>query len=238
MFARLIRRDLAALNAVHSGQFVSNFLYDATLMRDALTQGVAAIFLEAVQLVVYAGRDALSATGSLASLSLLALPLRRLGDGAAGRLDAPRRHPRHAARPAICPSCCPKRWTGGASSRPMAWKRTASERVACAAVAARLQDPAEGGAAARRRGARRPTSSSALVIAAGAVRAPASRSCTASSRSTPLPASSPRCCWRSSRCATSASSGPPPRPASPRPTASSPSSMRSPRIVDRPGASR
>ncbi|HEY4076934.1 MAG TPA: ABC transporter ATP-binding protein [Rhizomicrobium sp.] len=53
MFGRLIRRDLADLNAVHSGQFVSNFLYDATLMRDALTQGTAAIFLEAVQLVVY-----------------------------------------------------------------------------------------------------------------------------------------------------------------------------------------
>jgi subfamily B ATP-binding cassette protein MsbA len=53
MFSRLIRRDLADLNAVHSGQFVSNFLYDATLMRDGLTQGMAAIFLEAVQLVVY-----------------------------------------------------------------------------------------------------------------------------------------------------------------------------------------
>ena len=53
MFDRLIHRDLADLNAVHSGQFVSNFLYDATLMRDGLTQGIAAIFLEAVQLVVY-----------------------------------------------------------------------------------------------------------------------------------------------------------------------------------------
>ena len=53
MFSRLIHRDLADLNAVHSGQFVSNFLYDATLMRDGLTQGMAAIFLEAVQLVVY-----------------------------------------------------------------------------------------------------------------------------------------------------------------------------------------
>ncbi len=53
MFARLIRRDLADLNAVHSGQFVSNFLYDATLMRDGLTQGLAAVFLETVQLVVY-----------------------------------------------------------------------------------------------------------------------------------------------------------------------------------------
>jgi subfamily B ATP-binding cassette protein MsbA len=53
MFSRLIHRDLADLNAVHSGQFVSNFLYDATLMRDGLTQGIAAIFLETVQLVVY-----------------------------------------------------------------------------------------------------------------------------------------------------------------------------------------
>jgi len=50
MFARLIHRDLADLNAVHSGQFVANFLYDATLMRDAITQGVAAIFLESVTL--------------------------------------------------------------------------------------------------------------------------------------------------------------------------------------------
>jgi subfamily B ATP-binding cassette protein MsbA len=53
MFHSLVRRDLADLNAVHSGQIVSNFLYDAQLMRDALTQGLAAIFLEAVQLVVY-----------------------------------------------------------------------------------------------------------------------------------------------------------------------------------------
>src|SRR5262249_17091164 len=46
MFAGLIHNDLAALNAVHSGQFVSGFLFDATVMRDALSQSVAAIFLE------------------------------------------------------------------------------------------------------------------------------------------------------------------------------------------------
>ena len=66
MFARLIRRDLADLNAVHSGQFVSNFLYDATLMRDAITQGVAAIFLE----LVSAGRS----TGLCADQRLAAWP--------------------------------------------------------------------------------------------------------------------------------------------------------------------
>jgi subfamily B ATP-binding cassette protein MsbA len=73
MFGRLIRRDLADLNAVHSGQFVSNFLYDATLMRDALTQGVAAIFLELVQLFVYIG-IVLASDWQLGLMSMLALP--------------------------------------------------------------------------------------------------------------------------------------------------------------------
>ncbi|MBW8707658.1 MAG: ABC transporter ATP-binding protein [Alphaproteobacteria bacterium] len=73
MFGRLIRRDLADLNAVHSGQFVSNFLYDATLMRDGLTQGIAAIFLEAVQLVVYLAYVLIS-DWQLGALALIILP--------------------------------------------------------------------------------------------------------------------------------------------------------------------
>ena len=73
MFARLIHRDLADLNAVHSGQFVSNFLYDATLMRDGLTQGMAAIFLEAVQLVVYLAYVLVS-DWQLGVLALIILP--------------------------------------------------------------------------------------------------------------------------------------------------------------------
>ncbi len=73
MFSRLIRRDLADLNAVHSGQFVSNFLYDATLMRDGLTQGLAAIFLEAVQLVVYLAYVLIS-DWQLGALALIVLP--------------------------------------------------------------------------------------------------------------------------------------------------------------------
>ena len=55
MFHSLVRRDLAALNAVHSGSFVSNFLYDATLMRDAITKGVAGVALELVTLVGLVG---------------------------------------------------------------------------------------------------------------------------------------------------------------------------------------
>jgi len=74
MFSRLIQRDLADLNAVHSGQFVSNFLYDATLMRDGLTQGLAAIFLEAVQLVVYL-TYVLVSDWQLGVLALIILPV-------------------------------------------------------------------------------------------------------------------------------------------------------------------
>jgi len=73
MFSRLIRRDLADLNAVHSGQFVSNFLYDATLMRDGLTQCIAAVFLEAVQLVVYLVYVLVS-DWQLGALALIILP--------------------------------------------------------------------------------------------------------------------------------------------------------------------
>ena len=73
MFGRLIRRDLADLNAVHSGQFVSNFLYDATLVRDALTLGVAAIALELVQLGFYIAYVMFS-DWQLGLLAILALP--------------------------------------------------------------------------------------------------------------------------------------------------------------------
>ena len=55
MFKSLIRSDLTELNALHSGQFISSFLYDATLLRDAFTLAVAAIFLEAVSLVLFLG---------------------------------------------------------------------------------------------------------------------------------------------------------------------------------------
>ncbi|HEX4304121.1 MAG TPA: ABC transporter ATP-binding protein [Rhizomicrobium sp.] len=54
MFDHLIRRDLASLNAVHSSQFISTMLYDATQMRDAITRGVAALGLETTQLFFFA----------------------------------------------------------------------------------------------------------------------------------------------------------------------------------------
>jgi len=51
MFASLVHDDLARLNAVHSGKFISNFLYDATQLRDAITRGVAAAVLELLTLI-------------------------------------------------------------------------------------------------------------------------------------------------------------------------------------------
>jgi subfamily B ATP-binding cassette protein MsbA len=74
MFDSLIRRDLASLNEVHSGQFISNFLYDAMLMRDAITKGVAAIGLEVVQLAGLAALMLFQAW-KLALLSVVVLPL-------------------------------------------------------------------------------------------------------------------------------------------------------------------
>ncbi len=74
MFHKLIRRDLSALNSIHSGQFVSNFLYDATLMRDAIAQGIAAGAIEFVSLIIYAG-IMLKADWKLGLIAMLVLPM-------------------------------------------------------------------------------------------------------------------------------------------------------------------
>jgi len=73
MFRSLVRRDLSSLNSLHSGQFVSGFLYDATLMREAFTLGMAAIFLEAVSLVLLLGY-ALWVNWQLCLVALVATP--------------------------------------------------------------------------------------------------------------------------------------------------------------------
>jgi subfamily B ATP-binding cassette protein MsbA len=73
MFKSLVRRDLSTLNSLHSGQFVSGFLYDATLMREAFTLGMAAIFLEAVSLVLLLGY-ALWVNWQLCLVALVATP--------------------------------------------------------------------------------------------------------------------------------------------------------------------
>ena len=51
MFDALMERDLTSLNAAHSGQYMSNFLFDANLMRDAVAQGVSTVALQTVLLI-------------------------------------------------------------------------------------------------------------------------------------------------------------------------------------------
>jgi subfamily B ATP-binding cassette protein MsbA len=52
MFASQIKLDLASLNDVHSGELVSKFLYDATLLRASINRGVAGLGREFVTLIV------------------------------------------------------------------------------------------------------------------------------------------------------------------------------------------
>lgn len=74
MVRSLIRLDLQQLNDVHSGQFISNFLYDATLLRDAIIRGVAAIAKEFLSLVFLAA-VMIYQDWRLTLLSLIVLPI-------------------------------------------------------------------------------------------------------------------------------------------------------------------
>jgi subfamily B ATP-binding cassette protein MsbA len=73
MFDSLMARDLASLNAVHSGQLVSGFIYDTTQMRDAIAQGISAVALESMQLLFFAA-VMFYQDWQLALISILALP--------------------------------------------------------------------------------------------------------------------------------------------------------------------
>lgn len=51
MFRSQIRLDLGSLNAIHSGEMISKFLYDATVLRNAIIRGVAGLGKEIVTLI-------------------------------------------------------------------------------------------------------------------------------------------------------------------------------------------
>jgi subfamily B ATP-binding cassette protein MsbA len=83
MFNSLVRLDLADQNAVHSGQYVSRFLYDATLLRESINKGAAGIGRELLLLVFLAGLM-IYQNWRLAFLSVVIIPViayaaRRLG---------------------------------------------------------------------------------------------------------------------------------------------------------------
>ena len=74
MVRSLIRFDLQQLNLVHSGQFISNFLYDAALLRDAIIKGIAAIAKELLSLIFLAA-VMIYQDWRLALLSVVVLPI-------------------------------------------------------------------------------------------------------------------------------------------------------------------
>lgn len=74
MFNSFIRFDLDKLNAVHSGQFVSQFLYDATLLRESVTKGIAGIGKELLSLIFLAG-VMISQNWRLSVISVIVLPI-------------------------------------------------------------------------------------------------------------------------------------------------------------------
>ncbi|MGN6516724.1 MAG: ABC transporter ATP-binding protein, partial [Rhizomicrobium sp.] len=51
MFKSQIRLDIGGLNAVHSSEMISKFLYDTTLLRNAITRGILAMGREILTLV-------------------------------------------------------------------------------------------------------------------------------------------------------------------------------------------
>jgi subfamily B ATP-binding cassette protein MsbA len=83
MFHSFILFDLEKLNAVHSGQFVSKFLYDATLVREAVSKGISGLGKEFLSLLFLAG-VMITQNWRLAIISVVMLPVigfaaRRLG---------------------------------------------------------------------------------------------------------------------------------------------------------------
>ncbi|HEY2444993.1 MAG TPA: ABC transporter ATP-binding protein [Rhizomicrobium sp.] len=74
MFASQVRLDIATLNEIHSGELVSKFLYDATLLRGAITRGVAGLGKEFVTLLVLAA-VMIYEDWQLALISVVLLPL-------------------------------------------------------------------------------------------------------------------------------------------------------------------
>ncbi len=74
MFHSFILFDLEKLNAVHSGQFVSKFLYDATLVRESVSKGISGLGKEFLSLIFLAG-VMISQNWRLAIISVVMLPV-------------------------------------------------------------------------------------------------------------------------------------------------------------------
>ncbi|HEY4264007.1 MAG TPA: ABC transporter ATP-binding protein, partial [Micropepsaceae bacterium] len=74
MAQSMVGFDLKTLNAVHSGAFISNFLYDATLLREAVVKGILACGKEIISLILFAALM-LYQNWRLTLISLVVLPI-------------------------------------------------------------------------------------------------------------------------------------------------------------------
>src|SRR5882762_9778547 len=74
MVRSLIGFDLGRLNLVHSGQFISNFLYDATLLREAITKGISGAAKELLSLL-FLGSVMIYEDWRLSLLAVVVLPI-------------------------------------------------------------------------------------------------------------------------------------------------------------------
>jgi subfamily B ATP-binding cassette protein MsbA len=74
MFRSQVRLDIAMLGANHSGELISKFLYDTTLLRNAITRGVAGLGKELVTFIALVA-VMLYQDWKLALISVLLLPL-------------------------------------------------------------------------------------------------------------------------------------------------------------------
>jgi subfamily B ATP-binding cassette protein MsbA len=74
MVRSLVAFDLGRLNLVHSGQFISNFLYDATLLREAITKGISGVAKELLSLL-FLGSVMIYEDWRLSLLAVVVLPV-------------------------------------------------------------------------------------------------------------------------------------------------------------------
>ena len=74
MVRSLAAFDLGVLNAVHSGQLISNFIYDATLLREAITKGISGIAKEFLSLL-FLGSVMIYQDWRLSLLAVVVLPI-------------------------------------------------------------------------------------------------------------------------------------------------------------------
>ncbi len=83
MHAHLMRADLAFLHRVHTGELISNFLYDANLLRDAVSRGLTGIAKDTLMAIFLVGvmfaRDWQLALATVIVLPAIGAFIRKIG---------------------------------------------------------------------------------------------------------------------------------------------------------------